>query len=50
MMAEVFQFSHLRGALACAAALVDRSGRIVHVNSRAAAMLGPAPALLVGQP
>jgi PAS domain-containing protein len=50
MTAEVFQFAHLRGALACGAALVERSARIVHVNPRAAAMLGPAPAQLVGQP
>ena len=49
MTAEVFQFAHLLDALACGAALVERSGRIVHVNSRAAAMLGRPAAQLVGQ-
>jgi PAS domain S-box-containing protein len=40
MTPEVANFAHLLDALACGAALVERSGRIVHVNPRAAAMLG----------
>src|SRR2546430_15861878 len=49
MTPEVFQFAHLLDALACGAALVERSGRIVHVNPRAAAMLGREPGQLLGQ-
>jgi len=49
MHPEVAQFSHLLDALACGAALVERSGRIVHVNPRAAAMLGLPNEALVGQ-
>jgi PAS domain S-box-containing protein len=47
MTPEVATFAHLLDALACGAALIERSGRIVHVNPRAAAMAGrPADALL----
>src|SRR5205085_6791815 len=49
MTREVFQFSHLLDALACGAALVERSGRIVHVNPRAAAMMGRDADHLVGR-
>lgn len=48
--AEVSQFAHLLDALACGAALIERSGRIVHVNPRAAAMLGRDARCLLGQP
>src|SRR3954471_12575433 len=50
MTNEVTQFSHLLDALACGAALIERSGRIVHVNPRAAAMLGRDAADLGGLP
>jgi PAS domain S-box-containing protein len=50
MTHEVTQFAHLLDALACGAALIERSGRIVHVNPRAAAMLGRDAADLVGLP
>jgi PAS domain S-box-containing protein/putative nucleotidyltransferase with HDIG domain len=49
MTHEVCQFAHLLDALACGAALIERSGRIVHVNPRAAAMLGREPGQLIGQ-
>jgi PAS domain S-box-containing protein len=50
MTHEVTQFAHLLDALACGAALIERSGRVVHVNPRAAAMLGRDARDLVGQP
>jgi PAS domain S-box-containing protein/putative nucleotidyltransferase with HDIG domain len=46
---EVTQFAQLLDALACGAALLERGGRIVHVNPRAAAMLGRDARSLVGQ-
>jgi PAS domain S-box-containing protein len=49
MNREISQFSHLLDALGCGAALLERSGRIVHVNPRAAAMMGRDAAELVGQ-
>jgi PAS domain S-box-containing protein len=49
MNTEVVSFAHLLDALACGAALIERGGRIVHVNPRAAAMLGRAARELVGQ-
>jgi PAS domain S-box-containing protein len=48
MDAETSQFANLLDALACGAALLDRSGRIAHVNPRAAALAGRAPHELVG--
>jgi len=50
MNAEVSQFAHLLDALACGAALVERSGRVMHVNPRAVAMLGRAARDVVGRP
>jgi PAS domain S-box-containing protein len=50
MESEVSQFAHLLDALACGAALVERSGRVVHVNPRAAAMLGRSAREVVGRP
>ena len=47
---EVSQFAHVLDALACGAALVERTGRIVHVNPRAAALVGHAPQELIGLP
>jgi PAS domain S-box-containing protein/putative nucleotidyltransferase with HDIG domain len=49
MNREVAQFAHLLDALACGAALLDRTGRIVHLNNRAAALLHRAPAALIGR-
>lgn len=49
MNREVSQFAHLLDVLGCGAALVERSGRIVHVNPRAAAMMGRDAAELIGQ-
>jgi PAS domain S-box-containing protein len=43
------QVTHLLDALACGAALIDRAGRIAHVNPRAAALAGRAPGELVGR-
>jgi PAS domain S-box-containing protein/putative nucleotidyltransferase with HDIG domain len=48
MNREVFQFAHLLDALGCGAALVEQGGRIVHVNPRAAAMMGRDAVELVG--
>jgi PAS domain S-box-containing protein/putative nucleotidyltransferase with HDIG domain len=47
---EVAQFAQLLDALACGAAMLERSGRIVHVNPRAAALLGRDARALLGQP
>lgn len=49
MNREVSQFAHWLDALACGAALIERSGRILHVNPRAAEMMGRDAAELVGQ-
>lgn len=49
MTPDVRSFAHLLDALACGAALIERSGRIVHVNPRAAAMLGTPAEQIVGQ-
>ena len=43
------QVTHLLDALACGAALIDRAGRIAHVNPRAAALVGRGPGELVGR-
>ena len=43
------QVTHLLDALACGAALIDRAGRIAHVNPRAAALVGRDAGELVGR-
>ncbi len=50
MNPEVCQFAHLLDALACGAALIERTGRIIHINPRAAAMLARDARALIGQP
>jgi PAS domain S-box-containing protein len=49
MNTGIANFAYLLDALACGAALIERGGRIVHVNPRAAAMLGRPADLLVGR-
>jgi len=46
---EVAQFAQLLDALACGAALIERTGRIVHLNPRAAALLHRPHTSLLGQ-
>ena len=49
MDADTSHFAQLLDALACGAALVDRDGRIAHVNPRAAALAGRSPRELLGR-
>jgi PAS domain S-box-containing protein/putative nucleotidyltransferase with HDIG domain len=49
MNREVAQFAHLLDALACGAALLERTGRIIHVTTRAAALLHREVAALIGK-